>query len=62
MRWPSYAIVGALYLSFRVLTGLKTSHLPDDTPAFTQAGLALQSQELFLGVLLKSELWRKPDF
>ena len=62
MRWPSYAIVGALYLSFRVLTGLTTSHLPDDTSAFTQVGLALQSQEFFLGGLLKSELWRKPDF
>lgn len=59
MRWPSTAIVRGLYFGFRVLTGLQTNRLPNDLRALTHAGLQLQSQRLFLGGLMKSELWRK---
>jgi SAM-dependent methyltransferase len=61
MRWPSAAIVNGLYFGFRVLTGLDATRLPDDATAFAQAGLHLQSQELFLGGLMKSEIWGKRD-
>lgn len=61
MRWPSLAIVRGLYLGFGLLTGLETTRLPDDSAAFTAAGLHCESQRLFLGGLMKSELWRMPE-
>jgi SAM-dependent methyltransferase len=60
MRWLGAAIVRSLYFGFQVLTGLQTNRLPDDLRALTQAGLQLQSQHLFLGGLMKSDLWQKP--
>jgi ubiquinone/menaquinone biosynthesis C-methylase UbiE len=57
MRWPARAIVRSLYLAFRLLTGLRTSALPDHASALTAAGFRRLSHQLSLAGLLTSELW-----
>jgi SAM-dependent methyltransferase len=57
MHWPARALVRALYLSFRILTGLRTSTLPDHAAALTAAGFTLAAQHHFLAGLLTSEIW-----
>lgn len=60
MRLPSWALVRGLYLAFRILTGLKASHLPDYASPLSQAGFMRTEQKLFLGGALTAELWRLP--
>ena len=58
MRLPALALVGSLYFAFRVVTGLRTSRLPDHATALTRAGLVrIAHQHSFAG-LLTSELWQ----
>jgi SAM-dependent methyltransferase len=57
MHWPARGIVGLLYLAFRLLTGLRTTELPNHAAALTQAGFTRIAQRLSLGGLLTSELW-----
>jgi hypothetical protein len=58
MRLPAKLIVRALYLAFRVLTGLRTRHLPDHARPLYQAGLTRISHHLQLAGLLTTELWQ----
>lgn len=58
MRLPAKFIVRALYLAFRVLTGLRTTHLPDHTTPLTQAGLTRITHHRHLAGLLFTELWQ----
>jgi SAM-dependent methyltransferase len=58
---PARVYVRGLYLAFRVLTGLRTTHLPDHHQAFRRAGFTLIKSRYRLFGLLTSELWQKPS-
>jgi SAM-dependent methyltransferase len=60
LRWPARALVRSLYLSFRILTGLLTTRLPDHAAALTSADLTRTTQQLSLGGVLTTELWASP--
>jgi len=59
MRWPALALVRALYLGFRLLTGLRTTTLPDHAAALTAAGLTPIAHHRSLAGLLTTELWQR---
>ena len=52
-------LVRALYLFFRVATGLKTQRLIDHHPLFERSGFRLMRSELARRGLLVSELWMR---
>jgi SAM-dependent methyltransferase len=58
MRLPARALVRSLYLAFRLLTGLRTTHLPDHATPLTQAGLTRIAHQHRLAGLLTTELWQ----
>jgi ubiquinone/menaquinone biosynthesis C-methylase UbiE len=51
-------LVAFLYFSFRQLTGLRVTSLPDHATALRQAGFSLSNQVSRLGGLLVAQLWR----
>jgi SAM-dependent methyltransferase len=57
MHWPAHILVRLLYLAFRLLTGLRTSALPNHAAALTAAGFVQIAQHHSLAGLLTSELW-----
>jgi SAM-dependent methyltransferase len=57
MHWPARAMVRLLYFGFRLLTGLRTSRLPDYASALGAAGFISAAQRLSLAGLLSTELW-----
>jgi SAM-dependent methyltransferase len=57
MRLPARLLVRGLYLTFRLLTGLRTTHLPDYATPLTQAGLTRIAHQHRLAGLLTTELW-----
>ena len=58
MRLPARLLVRSLYLAFRLLTGLRTTHLPDYATPLTQAGLNRVAHQHRLAGLLTTELWQ----
>jgi ubiquinone/menaquinone biosynthesis C-methylase UbiE len=58
MRLPAKLLVRSLYLAFRLLTGLRTTHLPDYATPLTQARLTRIAQHHSLAGILTTELWR----
>jgi SAM-dependent methyltransferase len=58
MHWPARALVRSLYIGFRVLTGLRTTALPDHATALTAAGLTRIARHHALASLLTTELWQ----
>jgi len=58
MRLPAKTLIRTLYFAFRILTGLRTTHLPDHATALTQAGLTRISQHVSLAGILITELWQ----
>lgn len=50
-------LVSALYLAFRLLTGLTIRSLPDHRKALGDAGFVLSKHRKWLGGLLVSEVW-----
>jgi SAM-dependent methyltransferase len=58
MRLPAKLLVRGLYLAFRLLTGLRTTHLPDYATPLTQAGLTRIAHQHHLAGLLTTELWQ----
>jgi SAM-dependent methyltransferase len=58
-RQPLWAapLLGALYLFFRVTTGLTTRRLTDHRPLFVKHGFRLMREETSRRGLLASELW-----
>ena len=60
LRLPSHLFVRLLYLAFRLLTGLRTTQLPNHTEALTHAGLTRLAHHQSLQGLLISELWQAP--
>jgi ubiquinone/menaquinone biosynthesis C-methylase UbiE len=58
MHLPARLFIRALYFAFRLLTGLRTTHLPDHATPLTRAGLTQISQQHRLAGLLTTELWQ----
>jgi hypothetical protein len=58
MRLPARLIVRTLYLAFRILTGLRTTRLPDHRNPLRQSGFTCVSRKSFLFGLLITELWQ----
>ena len=58
MRLPARILVRSLYLAFRILTGLRTTHLPDHATPLTDAGLTRIAHHHSFGGILTSELWQ----
>jgi ubiquinone/menaquinone biosynthesis C-methylase UbiE len=58
LRVPASAVIRALYLAFRTLTGLRVTRLPDHAVIFMSAGFVRIERQQFLGGLLTTELWQ----
>lgn len=58
MRLPARVLVRSLYFAFRLLTGLRTTRLPDYASALSAAAFERIDRRLSLGGVLTSELWR----
>jgi SAM-dependent methyltransferase len=58
MRLPAKILIRTLYLAFRILTGLRTTRLPDHATPLTQAGFTRKARNLFLAGILTTELWQ----
>ena len=58
IRLHAKLLIRTLYLAFRLLTGLRTTRLPDHTTPLTQAGLTRISHQHRLADLLTTELWQ----
>ena len=58
MHLPARVLVRSLYLTFRILTNLRTTHLPDHATPLTQAGLTQISHHHSLAGILTTELWQ----
>jgi len=58
-RLAAVLLIKALYLSFRILTGLKAHWLPDYAAALKSGGFRRLRQRTALGGLLVSELWQR---
>jgi ubiquinone/menaquinone biosynthesis C-methylase UbiE len=59
LRWPARLYVRALYLAFRLLTGLRVTQLPDHASPLTRAGFRRIAHHHALFGLLTSELWQR---
>jgi hypothetical protein len=57
-RLPSAVLVRSLYLSFRLLTGLRTQHLPRHDAALHACGFMRIERTAWLGGLLMAERWQ----
>jgi len=59
LRLPARALIRLLYLAFRLLTGLRTTYLPDHALALHRACLSpIARHRSFFGILT-SELWQR---
>lgn len=58
MHLPARVFVRALYLSFRILTGLRTTQLPDYATSLTEAGLTRIAHRQSCAGILTTELWQ----
>jgi ubiquinone/menaquinone biosynthesis C-methylase UbiE len=58
MRLPAKILIRTLYLAFRILTGLRTTQLPDHATPLQQAGLTRISHQNQLASVLVTELWQ----
>ncbi|MDQ2832219.1 MAG: class I SAM-dependent methyltransferase [Acidobacteriota bacterium] len=61
MRVPARVLLRALYFAFRMLTGLRTTQLPDHALALSQAGFTRISHHHSMAGVLTTELWRAPE-
>lgn len=58
LRLPAWLYVRGLYLCFRILTGLRTTRLPDHATAMSGAGLVCVGRQLLLAGMLITEMWQ----
>jgi Methyltransferase domain len=58
MRLPATLLVSGLYLAFRLLTGLRTAHLPNHATPLARVGFIPIAQHTSLFGLLITELWQ----
>ena len=61
LHWPARLYIRMLYLAFRLLTGLRTTRLPDHAAALHHAGLRNIATCHMLFGLLTTELWQRPS-
>ncbi|WP_263381770.1 class I SAM-dependent methyltransferase [Granulicella arctica] len=59
LNLPGRLYIRILYFAFRLLTGLRTTHLPDHEAPLQQAGFQRTHQHLSLFGLLTTELWER---
>lgn len=59
MRLPARIIVRSLYFAFRIITGLRTTRLPDHATPLAHAGLTRVDHGNSLAGLLITELWQR---
>ena len=52
-------LIRALYLAFRLLTGLRVKMLPRYAPILGEAGFLCEDVEVYLGGILRSERWHR---
>lgn len=57
LQWPAHVLVRALYLAFRLFTGLRTTHLPDHAAVLASCGFFRIAQHHSLAGILTSEIW-----
>ena len=55
-------LIRALYLGFRLLTGLEVQRLPDYASILRQAGFICEHSDVFLGGILRSERWCRSSY
>jgi ubiquinone/menaquinone biosynthesis C-methylase UbiE len=60
MRLPARLLIRSLYLAFRILTGLRTTRLPDYATPLSRSGLIRISHHHSLAGILTTELWQAP--
>lgn len=58
LRLPAQLFIRGLYFAFRILTGLRTTHLPNYDGPLARAGLTRIAHQHRLGGLLITELWQ----
>jgi len=59
LRWPAWMYIRALYFAFRILTGLRTTRLPDHAAVFERCGFTrIATQRRMFGILT-SEVWQR---
>lgn len=58
LRLPARIFVRSLYLAFRILTGLRTTHLPDHATPLARAGFTRIAHHHSLAGMLTTELWQ----
>jgi len=58
MHLPAKILIRSLYLTFRILTGLRATQLPDHATPLQQAGLTRIAHRDRLAGLLFTELWQ----
>ena len=59
LGWLARVYMRGLYLAFRILTGLRTTHLPDHATALEHPGFVRIAERRRLGGLLTSQVWRR---
>ncbi len=60
MRLPARLFIRSLYFAFRILTGLRTTALPDHATPLSRAGFTRISHRHSLAGILTTELWQAP--
>jgi SAM-dependent methyltransferase len=58
MRLPARALIRGLYFAFRVLTGLRSTALPEHATPLTRSGLIRIAHQYSLAGILTTELWQ----
>lgn len=58
-RWHAKIWLGAMYLFFRLVAGIKAKRLVDPTPYLKANGFSCVGRSLSRGRILKSECWRR---
>jgi hypothetical protein len=59
MGWIAQAYVRLLYFAFRVLTGLRTTRLPDHASALRRCGFSQLAVQRTMFGILTTELWQR---
>ena len=59
MRLPAQMYIRSLYFAFRILTGLRTTHLPDHSTPLLKLSFARIGRHDSLAGLLTTELWQR---
>lgn len=59
LRLPAKVLIRGLYFAFRILTGLRTTRLPQHDVILSIAGFERIDRKFFLGGVLMTEIWQR---